>query len=157
MQPCLNAPLRAEVSYLKHLSPTYSLYQNSFLLVSAPLNWVLLYLHCLLKAKFLKFYFLWGQHTGHTNTNEHGAAILEQELLSQHPSPQHKALDASPQASTHADKCMLCFPEPEVFTRTVNHGSKSFYMCHYTAHKNLHATEMKLDQRRSKQHHKKGR
>lgn len=69
-------------------------------------------------------------------------------------SPQHQALVSSPQASTHADKSMLCFPESEVFTRRVNAGSKTFYMRHYTARKNLHATEMKLDQRRSKQHHR---
>lgn len=127
--------------------------QISFLLVLAPLKLVLQNLHCLLKPKFLKFHFLWGQSIW-------GMPVLrstalkswnKRRYLSSAP-PQYQALVSSSQASTHADKSMSCFTEPGVSTR-VNAGSKAFYMWHYKAQEDLpHTTEMKLDQRRLMQH-----
>lgn len=118
------------------------------------LKLVLQNLHCLPKAKILKFHFLWGESIRGMSTPRSTARKSWNKscCLSTTP-PQYQALVSSSQASTHAKKSMLCFPEPGGFTRRVNTGSKTFYMCHYTTQKNLLlTTEMRLDQRRSKRH-----
>lgn len=124
--------------------------QISFLLALALLKLILQNLHCLLKAKFLKFHFLWGQSIWAMSVLKSTALKPWNKscCLSSAPS-QYQALVSSSQASTHADKSMSCFTEPGVFTRRVNTGSKTFCMCHYKAQEDLpHTTEMKLDQRR---------